>query len=98
MTHEMNCFPKILQLTPFAPSKTATPTMAPVMHWLDDVGNPYLRKGMKGFNILARQDFSADRWRNTELTEQSTLRVDRSETLQAYLEKLLFLGVLPMSN
>lgn len=76
----MNCFPKILQLTPFAPSKTATPTMAPVMHWLDEVGSPYLRTEMRGLNILAREESSADHWRNSEPTEPSNFRVDRFET------------------
>ncbi len=34
---------KTTQLTPLTPSSRPTPMMAPVMHWLEEVGRPYLQ-------------------------------------------------------
>jgi hypothetical protein len=42
-THEENCLRTNSQLTPFRPSQAPTPMMAPVMHWEEEVGRPYLR-------------------------------------------------------
>jgi hypothetical protein len=40
---EPNCLATNTQLTPLTPSHAPMPMIAPVMHWEDEVGRPYLR-------------------------------------------------------
>ena len=40
-THDANCSMNCFQLTPDRPSVIPIPTIAPTMHWLEDVGSVY---------------------------------------------------------
>jgi hypothetical protein len=45
LIQEANCLATNSQLTPLRPSQAPMPMMAPVMHWEEDVGRPYLQQG-----------------------------------------------------